>query len=190
MSDMTEPAQLKPRPNPLIWIIIIVLGLILYLILYSDRGGQVAAKIGDSKTDAIGKIDRSLLIPPGMRAREYIAQLREKGRPYALDSVFDRGKGYQREGSLADAHLLFFFSAREGYLPAMMKMGEMADPILFQAQESLLDYADGIQAYKWYRKASAQGHPVADKRIIQLRDWAIAAAQTGNTSAQHLLLNY
>ena len=101
-----------------------------------------------------------------MRAREYIAQLREKGRPYALDSVFDRGKGYQREGSLADAHLLFFFSAREGYLPAMMKMGEMADPILFQAQESLLDYADGIQAYKWYRKASAQGHPVADKRPL------------------------
>ncbi len=190
MSDMSEPALLKPRRNPLIWIIIVVLGLILYIFLYSDRGGQVVAKIDDGNGDVTGIIDRSLLIPPGMRAREYIAQLREKGKPYALDRIFDKANSYQREGSLADAHLLFFFSAREGYLPAMMKMGEMADPLLFQAQESLLDAADGIQAYKWYQKASALGNPAADRRIDQLRDWAIAAAQTGDASARQLLLNF
>ncbi|TDJ30656.1 MAG: hypothetical protein E2O57_01000, partial [Gammaproteobacteria bacterium] len=112
---MSEPALLKPRRNPLIWIIIVVLGLILYIFLYSDRGGQVVAKIDDGNGDVTGIIDRSLLIPPGMRAREYIAQLREKGKPYALDRIFDKANSYQREGSLADAHLLFFFSAREGY---------------------------------------------------------------------------
>ncbi len=176
--------------NPLIWIMIVVIGLILYLFIAFDRGGQIAAKTDDNEVESIGVIDRSLLIPPGMRAREYIAQLREKGKPYALESVFNKGNNYQSEGSLADAHLLFFFSAREGYLPAMMKMGEMADPILFQAQESLLDTADGIQAYKWYKKAVALGHPAASERIDRLRDWALAAAVTGDASARQLLLNF
>ncbi|MCH8176652.1 MAG: deoxyribonuclease, partial [Proteobacteria bacterium] len=127
---------------------------------------------------------------PGMRARGYIAQLRENGKPYALDSVFDKGNSYQREGNLADAHLLFFFSAREGYLPAMMKMGELADPILFQAQDSLLDTADGFQAYKWYRKAADLGHAAANERIDRLQDWALAAAKTGDAGARQLLLNF
>jgi hypothetical protein len=190
MSDMTEPAPMGPRRNPLIWIVIVVIGLILYLFLASDRGGQIAAITDHNRADATGVIDRSLLIPPGMRAREYIAQLRENGKPYALDSVFDKGNSYQREGSLADAHLLYFFSAREGYLPAMMKMGELADPILFQAQDSLLDTADGIQAYKWYQKAAALGHAAANERINRLQDWALAAAQTGDPGARQLLLNF
>ncbi|MEE8365452.1 MAG: hypothetical protein V3R76_06685 [Gammaproteobacteria bacterium] len=187
---MTEPAQMGFRRNPLIWIIIIVIGLILYLFLASDRGGQIAAKTDGSQADAIGVIDRSLLIPPGMRARGYIAQLRENGKPYALDRVFDKGNSYQREGNLADAHLLFFFSAREGYLPAMMKMGELADPILFQAQDSLLDTADGFQAYKWYQKAADLGHAAANERIDRLQDWALAAAKTGDAGARRLLLNF
>lgn len=190
MSDMTEPAPVELRRNPLIWIIILVIGLILYLFLASDRGGQIAAKIDDSQADATGTIDRSLLIPPGMRAREYIAQLRENGKPYALDSVFDKANRYQSEGNLADAHLLFFFSAREGYLPAMMRMGEMADPILFQAQNSLLDTPDGIQAYKWYQKAAALGHPAASGRLERLQDWALAATSTGDAGARQLLLNF
>ncbi len=187
---MTEPAQVGPRRNPLIWITILVIGLILYLFLASDRGGKIAAKIEDSPAEASGVIDRSLLIPPGMRAREYIAQLREKGKPYALEDVFDKGNSYQDEGSLADAHLLFFFSAREGYLPAMMKMGELADPLLFQAQDSLLDTADGFQAYKWYKKAAELGFPAASERIAQLQEWALAEAQTGDAGARQLLLNF
>jgi len=179
---MTEPAQVGPRRNPLIWITILVIGLILYLFLASDRGSQIAAKTG--------AIDRSLLIPPGMRAREYIAQLREKGKPYDLERVFDKGNSYQNEGSLADAHLLFFFSAREGYLPAMMKMGELADPLLFKAQDSLLDTADGFQAYKWYQKAAELGYPAASERIARLQEWALAEAQTGDTVARQLLLNF
>lgn len=167
-----------------------MVGLILYFFLASDRGGQFAAKIDDSQVATTGIVDRSLLIPPGMRAREYIAQLREKGKPYALESIFERGIKFQNEGSLADAHLLFFFSAREGYLPAMMKMGELADPNLFQVQDSLLDAADGIQAYKWYQEAAALGHLAAGERIKQLQEWAIAAARAGDAGARQLLLNF
>ena len=43
----------------------------------------------------------------------------------------------------------------------MMKLGELADPVLFRAEDSLLDRADVIQAYKWYQKAAAQGHQPA-----------------------------
>ena len=190
MSEISEPAPPKYRQNPLIWISILVVGVVLYLLLASDRGQQVEAQNNYNESESAGVIDRSLLIPPGMRAREYIAQLRENGKPYELDLVFEKGNGYQKEGSLADAHLLYFFSAREGYLPAMMKMGEMADPMLFQAEESLLDSADSIQAYKWYQKASALGDPSAGQRIRELQDWAYSAALTGNAGARQLLLNF
>ena len=45
-------------------------------------------------------------------------------------------------------------------------MGEMADPMLFQAQESLLDSSDSIQAYKWYQKAAAQGDETLETALL------------------------
>ena len=144
----------------------------------------------DSSEPAAGTIDRSLLVPPGMRAREYISQLRSAGKPYPLSQVYDRAQGYQNEGSLADAHLLYFFAAREAHLPAMMMMAEMADPQLFRAEDSLLDQADLVQAHKWYRKAAQQGQPEAAARLDALRTWATAAAASGNAEARQFLLNF
>ena len=149
MSNLVEPAPPVRRPNPLIWIGLIAIGLIMFILLSSERGDQLPSVIGATQDESGGEIERSLLIPPGMRARQYIAQVREGDQPYPLASVYDKGSGYQNEGSLADAHLLYFFSAREGYLPAMMKLGELADPELFRSEDSLLDRADVIQAYKW-----------------------------------------
>ena len=137
-----------------------------------------------------GTIQRSLLIPPGMRAREYISQLREAGKPYPLSEVYDKAETYRSEGSLADAHLLYFFAARESHLPAMMMMAEMADPAWFRAEDSLLDQADPVQAYKWYRKAADLGQAEADTRLQTLHDWALDAAAAGNSEARQLLLNY
>jgi len=178
------------RPNPLIWISLIVFGLIMYIFLSADRSGSKkpageVAEVGISE-----EIERSLLIPPGMRARQYIAKIREGNQPYPLASVFEKGSGFQIEGSLADAHLLYFFSAKEGYLPAMMKMGELADPELFRAEDSLLDDADVIQAYKWYQKAAALGHQPAVDRVRNLRRWATAESRVGNADARQLLLNF
>ena len=190
MSNLVEPAPPVRRPNPLIWIGLIAIGLIMFILLSSERGDQLPSVIGATQDESGGEIERSLLIPPGMRARQYIAQVREGDQPYPLASVYDKGSGYQNEGSLADAHLLYFFSAREGYLPAMMKLGELADPELFRSEDSLLDRADVIQAYKWYQKAAILGHEPAAGRIKNLRSWAIAESNLGNTDARRLLLNF
>jgi TPR repeat protein len=92
--------------------------------------------------------------------------------------------------SCAPRASLYFFAARKGYLPAMMKMGQMSDPTLFRAEDSLLDDADVIQAYKWYRQAAEMGHQPATDRVASLRQWAQDEAEEGNSHARQLLLNF
>ena len=197
MSELNEAAP-SSRRNPLLWIALAVIGLIIFVFVSGDRGGSISVSQPEAQvqidTEAepttSGSIDRSLLVPPGMRARQYIEQVREDGKPYPLADVFDRAQKYLREGSLADAHLLYFFAAREQHLPAIMHLGEMSDPTLFRAEDSLLDHADVIQAYKWYRKAATLGHQAASERLDSLQQWALAEAQSGNPHARQLLLNF
>ena len=227
MSETNEPAP-PARRNPLIWIVLVVVGLILFVFLGGDRGSMpeqveieksvdddnqqdessmantapVEAETGergladgesvlqdDAAVETVGSIDRSLLVPPGMRARQYIEKLREVGKPYPLSQVFEKAQRFQFDGNLADAHLLFFFAARENHLPAMMTMAEISDPLYFRAADSLLDRADAIQAWKWYRKAADLGQPGAAERLAELGDWAETAAASGDSEARQLLLN-
>jgi hypothetical protein len=229
MTELNEPTP-SARRNPLIWIVLIVVGLILFVLLSGERGdvpttlktdqqpiaisgaapqadvvsdtdnlsgmddststdSAIITNNADSPTDSVGTIERSLLVPPGMRARQYIAKLRSAGKPYPLSEVFEKAQQYHREGSLADAHLLYFFAAREDHLIAMITMGEMSDPVLFRAEDSLLDEADAIQAYKWYSKAAELGQPFASRRLDDLGRWANEAAAKGNAEARQLLLN-
>lgn len=194
MSELNEQAPVRRR-NPLTWIVVIVIGLILFVFLGGDRRDvSVPDKVEDSPvvetvSSSEGTIERSMLLPPGMRAREYIEQIRTAGKPYPLAQIHDKAQDFQHEGSLADAHLLYFFAARENHLPAMMMMAQLADPVLFQAENSLLDEADAIQAFKWYSKAAELGQPAAAESIGKLRQWAKDAAATGNPEARQLLLN-
>ena len=194
MSELNEQAPVRRR-NPLAWIVIIVVGLILFVFLGGDRRDvSVPDKVEDSPVvetvgSSEGTIERSLLLPPGMRAREYIEQIRAAGKPYPLAQVHDKAQDFQHEGSLADAHLLYFFAARENHLPAMMVMAQLSDPVMFQAENSLLDQADAIQAFKWYSKAAELGQPAAAESIGKLRQWARDAAATGDPEARQLLLN-
>jgi len=204
MSESNESGS-SSRRNPLIWISLAIVGLILFVFLNGDRGDSrsmrsdqaaVAVKttlteeIAPTEEDTTGTIERSLLVPPGMRARQYVEKLRAAGKPYPLELVYEKAQGYLQEGSLADAHLLYFFAAREDYLPAMMMMGQMSDPTIFQAENSLLDDADAIQAYKWYRQAVEMGHQPASERVASLRQWAQDEAEEGNSHARQLLLNF
>ena len=210
MSELNE-ATPAPRRSPLIWIVLVVVGLILFVFLSGERGDlpaslkntqtpvdvseegtlaeDVVAEDAAGSEAVAGTINRSLLVPPGMRARQYIEQLRAAGEPYPLSQAFEKARKFRDEGSLADAHLLYFFAAREDHLPAIMTMGEMSDPMLFRAEDSLLDQADAIQAYKWYHKAAQLGQPSASGRLDELGRWASEAAATGNSEAAQLLLN-
>jgi TPR repeat protein len=147
------------------------------------------SQVAETASTPEGSIERSLLLPPGMRAREYIEQIRAAGKPYPLAQMHDKAQNFQHEGSLADAHLLYFFAARENHLPAMMVMAQLSDPILFRAENSLLDQADAIQAFKWYSKAAELGQPDAAGSIDKLRQWAQDAAAAGDPEARQLLLN-
>jgi len=211
MSEMNEAAP-SSRKNPLLWVSLAVIGLIVFVFVSGDRGGPVPAgqpeaevasitsdvitgdgTTGDGTTDediTSGSIDRSLLLPPGMRARQYIEQIRDNGKPYPLAEIYARAQNYLQDGSLADAHLLYFFAAREQHLPAIMRMAEMSDPTLFRAEDSLLDHADVIQAYKWYREAATLGHEAAAERLDGLQQWAVVEAESGNPHARQLLLNF
>jgi TPR repeat protein len=192
MSEQKESGS-PSRSNPLVWVALVVIGLIVFVFMNGDRG-DIARSNGSSdksdKEEIVGSIDRSLLVPPAMRARQYIEQLRGNGKPYPLGEVFDRAQDFQQEGSLADAHLMYFFAAREDHLPAIMKMAEMSDPLRFRAEDSLLDKADVIQAYKWYQKAVALGHAPASERLGSLLQWARDESELGNPEARQLLLNH
>ena len=189
MSELSEPGT-SSRKNPLLWIALAVIALIIFVFVSGDRGDSIPVSKPESDSAAVNSIDRSLLVPPGMRARQYIEQLRADGKPYPLPQVFEKAQKYLQEGSLADAHLLYFFAAREEHLPAIMQLGEMSDPTLFRAEDSLLDHADVVQSYKWYQKAASMGHQAAAERIDSLQQWAIVEAEAGNSHARQLLLNF
>lgn len=203
MSEINETGS-SSRRNPLLWISLVIVGLILFVLLKGERGDLVSGNIDadlnsyeiestDQATetdDSASTIEQNELLLPGKRARQYIERVREVGKPYPLEIVFEKAQAFRQEGNLADAHLLLFFSARENYLPAMMEMGEMSDPTRFQAAESLLDNADVVQAYKWYQKAANQGYQPAEERVVELRQWALDEAQSGNSDARQLLLNF
>lgn len=215
MSELNEAGP-SPGRNPLIWISLVVIGLIIFVFLSGDRDlrlpGSNSGEARETSTEAretastaiasveatttiegdgtAGTIERSLLIPPGMRAREYIKDLRDQGKPYPFAKIYEKAQKYMQEGSLADAHLLYFFAAREDHVPSIMKLAEMADPTLFRAEDALMDDADVIQAYKWYRKAAEMGHQPASERVDGLHQWASNAAKDGNPHARQLLLNF
>ncbi|MFA9420251.1 MAG: hypothetical protein ACERLB_08890 [Gammaproteobacteria bacterium] len=188
--NMPESSLTKRQRNTMIWIALTVVGLILFMFVGVERGRQVTAVTEVVQENNRVEIERSQIIPPGLRAREYIAEIRAGGEPYPLANIFEKGSIFEEQGNLADAHLLYFFSAREDYIPAIMKMGEMADPTLFRAENSLLDQADSIQAYKWYKKAVALGHGPATDGVKNLKQWATEASIMGHPDARQLMLNF
>jgi hypothetical protein len=199
MSAINDQAPPRRR-NPLTWIAIVVVGLILFVFLGGDRqndhrdGRVVPGKVEEIRVveetgSSEGTIERSVILPPGMRAREYIKRVRTDGKPYPLAQIYERAQDFRHEGSLADAHLLYFFAARENHLPAIIFMAQLSDPMLFRAENSLLDQADAIQSFKWYSKAAELGEPGAIESIDKLRQWAQEAAAAGSPEARQLLLN-
>ncbi len=190
MSAPSDSAPPSPRKNPLIWIAIAVALVILFVLVGGERGQSRIDTSQTETTETAGTIERSLLIPPGMRARQYIEQLRAAGTPFPLQEIHEKALSYSLEGSLADAHLLYFFAARENHLPSILMMAEMSDPTRFRAQDSLLDHADVIQAYKWYQRAADLGDETAIARVEDLQSWARDAARDGDPNARQLLLNY
>ncbi len=189
MSDSLKDELYGKKHNPLLWIGIVVAAAIAFLLLGTDRGNTMIVSSEQETQQSSGEIDRSLLVSPGMRARQFIEKIRTKSSPYPLDDIYVKANDYDREGSLADAHLLYFFGAKEGHVDSMIKLGEMSDPNYFRSENSLLDHADPLQSYKWYQKASEQeGVSDLKGRMQKLEQWAVQASESNDPHARQLLL--
>ena len=186
--------------SPLIWGTIAVIALVMVFVFFSGRSGTKTEKISLDASENTPKfsgeiarqipVEAALAAPPALGARELIRLAREKLRPYPLDDLYEHALAERIDNNMENAHLLFFFCAREGHLPSILMMGEMADPLLFSEENSLLDQADPIQAYKWYRIAIERDNDVAQEKMNALQQWAETEADLGNIIAQQLLLSF
>ena len=116
---------------------------------------------------------------PGQAARALIKTYRRgTGDADAADLYAIATELYQ-EDKFVDAHLLHFFLAREGHVPAMVRLARSHDPRYFDARRNVMDQANAEQALKWYRRAADLGDVEAIEQLGALRAWLAEAGQPG-----------
>jgi hypothetical protein len=120
-------------------------------------------------------------------ARVLLAEI-ERAGSVDHDEVFYRAREFQQDGQLADAQLLYFYSARNDHGPSAFALAAMNDPIHHSPATSLLPEPDAFQAFRWYSVARDQGIFEAAPRLEELRQWAEEEASAGNAEASRLLL--
>ena len=163
---------------------------------------------GDSKDDALKKsIDaemanmrRDVAVDepdeasgakrPGMQARRIISGIRVQGGIANSSALFAQAGNFADNGEKADAFLLHFYLAKQGYGPSAMALAEMADPGYHDVNKSFLETPDFSQAHKWYIQALMLGEEKADKRLAELKLRVKAAAAGGNEDARRLLVGW
>jgi hypothetical protein len=129
-------------------------------------------------------------IRDGESARELIAKLRRGNLRLSATEIIAKTEHYTQQGKLSDAYLLLFYAAREGDGQAAFALASLHDPQHFSEANTLLEKPDIFQAHKWYREAAKQQVAGAQKRLEALRGEIERQANTGDTSAQRLLLNW
>ncbi len=186
------PAGGRPRLWP--WILgALVAGAVILIALRPGEEPTPAEVTVTHTQPPAGRVVRDAEPPPaparpGDLARALIAQVRTEGKPYDLAGLAEQARRYQEDARLADAHLLYFFTAREGYAPSALTLGTGFDPNRFEGANNLMDQPDPVQALKWYRIAAEGGEPEALARLEALKNWAETRAREGDESAQRLLL--
>jgi len=145
-----------------------------------------AILIPKSEVDSAAKIIRT----PGSSARAIIAKSKEAKEPVNLKQIFNSAQEFKAKSMLADAHLLYFFAARQGHSAAAQALAKMHDPAHYSKQTSVMDGPDLVQAYKWYRKAAKGDHSAARKELNNFRTQVEQMAASGNSEAKQLSLQW
>ena len=118
---------------------------------------------------------------PGAAARALIkAYRRGTGDADAADLYAIATEFYQ-DDKFVDAHLLHFFLAREGHVPAMVRLARSHDPRHFDAERNVMDAPNVEQAVKWYRRAADRRDAEAVTQLEALQAWLAEAARSGRT---------
>ena len=124
---------------------------------------------------------------PGAKAREIIAKLRSGEREINLDEIFGKAVHFQQNDAGTDAHLLYFYAAKNGHPGSMFALAAAYDPLHFKAGQNAMDEPTPDQAHKWYDKALESGNEEARKRLSALKRWVADTAAKGDRDAQQLL---
>jgi TPR repeat protein len=191
----SEPGSRAAHRRPWLWVavvVVLVLALLLLVTPVDEEPTRTSAALPDGKSTTL-PIDREAadaLQRPGDAARRLVGRIRSGVEPYDLDAVATQAADYLADGRLADAHLLYFFAAREGHTPSALALGTMFDPAYFDSAKSLWDHPDPEQALKWYLVAAESGDPQASTRLEALRAWVEERAEAGDESARRLQLGW
>src|SRR5210317_244594 len=97
-----EKEQNQPQKNPIIWVSLIVVGLIIFIFIVADRESVTSEdlrseneqQIPQVSTEAEGQIARDEPPPPGKRARELIQTMRKEGKPYPFDELMAKASSF------------------------------------------------------------------------------------------------
>lgn len=124
----------------------------------------------------------------GQEAREFIAKTKQQDTP--PNTLFERAEAFQLSGKLADAHLLYFYLARQGHAGACIVLAKQADPAFYSADSSMLDRPYIAQARKWYLAAADAGDSTATELLENLHNHVRTQAAAGDPDANRLLLQW
>nr|VFJ58716.1 MAG: hypothetical protein BECKDK2373C_GA0170839_106716 [Candidatus Kentron sp. DK] len=126
----------------------------------------------------------------GDKAREFIKTLRGREGEIDLDGIFERAEQFKDEEMLVDAHLMYFFAAKQGHAESALILGSMYDPDHTLEIPNVVEDPSWTQAYKWYVKAADGGNEAARERLKYLRKEVERAAAKGNSEATRLILQW
>jgi TPR repeat protein len=192
--DVSTPQGHGARRRPWLWaavVVVLVAALLLLVTPVDEEPTRTSAALPDaSSTLPIDREAARALERPGDAARALVARMRSGEEPYDLDAVAAQAADYLADGRLADAHLLYFFAAREGHTPSALALGTMFDPAYFDSAKSLWEGPDPVQALKWYQVAVDGGDAQASTRLDALKAWVEERAAAGDESAQRLMLSW
>lgn len=156
----------------------------------------------DSRTVAVPEADPTVVVGDVSRgepaegdnargdlARAILEELRGQGR-VDVEEVFERAEVFQARNMLADAHLLYFYAARQGHPQAALTLARMYDPKTFSRQSCILEVPDVGQAYKWYQLAAQVGDDGAKRGLADLRGRVERAATRGDEDSRRLMMQW
>ncbi|MGB0713233.1 MAG: deoxyribonuclease [Gammaproteobacteria bacterium] len=129
-------------------------------------------------------------VKPGTEARALIKKLKSGEISMTMDAVHDKALAWRESGKGTDAHLLYFYAARNGHVQSMVELAGSLDPLHFVAGESAMDEPVASQAYKWYARAAKTGDSVANERLDALKAWVEKTAAAGDEDAKLLLMRW
>lgn len=129
-------------------------------------------------------------VKPGSEARALIKKLKDGEVTLSMDEVHDKALAWREEGKGTDAHLLYFYAARNGHVQSMVELAGSLDPLHFVAGESAMEEPVASQAYKWYARAAKTGDSVANERLDALKAWVEETAAQGDEDAKLLLMRW